>query len=368
MKPLDTRRCEHDVYLRHCPICNPAQKKKEKDAGIPLEWYAARFFERTRPDDPHALMQIVQQGCQRKNKKVVATLEAKHAFGDLVCLYWPEADGLVRSIVHNLSDTDDAKQIGFIKAYLGIHRFKPGHKVKPWLWQAIKNKAYDIYNFNKEKSENEISLNQIEQIDTEEETEDRGELAERVTIPAYTVSSPQRIIEQQETRDALERALNVLPKPQAQAIRLQLDGLKIAEIAEQMQKTEGAIKKLLERGKATLQEIVPKTIQNPALDLAPEDSTEPEQIKTKRTIKDPRRTHRIGEAIRKGREGLAYETQKIFSLRLQGYRIEQIAEQLAITRTDVKNNLRVAYMAIRQSLKAEGLKKLKPGAIYFLKN
>lgn len=350
--------CEHSIPKIRCPICHKKKigivetpPEKEKDNGIPLEWYAARFFGHTTPDlDPEELMRTARQEGK----------QAKYAFGDLMCFYWPKADRIPQIANSTPDDAEDAKQNGFIEAYKYRAGYKEKHngrtrKVWYWLQQIIKNESRNLY--RKKPERHEPSL----------DDETYAYLLEQLTAPGDATTSPQRIIERQEAKDELERALGRIEKTRARAIRLQIDGFKIVEIATRMRKTESATKKLLERGKDDLAEI--QRLKSFA--STPGTNEVLIQFKTKRRLpseKDLRKEHKISEAVRKSREGLARETQKIFSLRLQGHRVQQIAEQLAITEADARNNLRVAYTAIRQSIKAEGIRKPKPGAIYFLKN
>ncbi|MEP6893775.1 MAG: RNA polymerase sigma factor [Gaiellaceae bacterium] len=63
------------------------------------------------------------------------------AYGRLVERYQEIAYRIGYLITGSAADADDAAQAGFLKAFAGLGRFRPGAPLRPWLLQIVANEA-----------------------------------------------------------------------------------------------------------------------------------------------------------------------------------------------------------------------------------
>jgi RNA polymerase sigma factor (sigma-70 family) len=83
-----------------------------------------------RPPDDAALANRARRGDER-------------AFEELVRMYQGLAYRTAYLLTGSATDAEDAAQIGFVKAWTALPRFRPGAPFKPWLLRIVANEAHN---------------------------------------------------------------------------------------------------------------------------------------------------------------------------------------------------------------------------------
>jgi RNA polymerase sigma factor (sigma-70 family) len=83
-----------------------------------------------RPPDDAALADRARRGDER-------------AFEELVRMYQSLAFRTAYLLTGSAADAEDAAQIGFVKAWSALPRFRPGAPFKPWLLRIVANEAHN---------------------------------------------------------------------------------------------------------------------------------------------------------------------------------------------------------------------------------
>lgn len=161
-----------------------------------------------------------------------------HAYESLVERYSELAFRTAYLVSGSAADAQDAAQEGFIRAYYGLRRFRPGAPFRPWLLQIVANQAK-----NRRRSagrRESLSLRLAEGMRT-------GDAA----------PSPERALESREERRILLRAINELREEDRLVIacRYFLD-LSSNETAATLGWPEGTVKSRLNRALGRLREKV----------------------------------------------------------------------------------------------------------------
>ena len=151
------------------------------------------------------------------------------AFGELYDHYFGQ---IYRFSYSRLRDRDLAEDITsevFFKALRAIGRYKPsGHPFSSWLYQIAVNAINDHYRGHKPTDDIDNAI----------------QIADRSRPVDETVSTRQEAMQ-------VWAAIDALPEAQRTAMSLKLgEDLKLAQIAQIMGKSEGAIKLLIHRGMA----------------------------------------------------------------------------------------------------------------------
>jgi RNA polymerase sigma factor (sigma-70 family) len=68
----------------------------------------------------------------------------EHAFSQLVARHQDVAFRVAYLVTHDADDAADAAQVGFIKAYRGLARFRRGSPFRPWLLRIVGNEARNL--------------------------------------------------------------------------------------------------------------------------------------------------------------------------------------------------------------------------------
>ena len=63
------------------------------------------------------------------------------AFGELVTMHQASAFRVAYVLTGSTAEAEDAAQEAFVKAYLALHRFRPGAPFRPWLLTIVGNEA-----------------------------------------------------------------------------------------------------------------------------------------------------------------------------------------------------------------------------------
>jgi len=83
-----------------------------------------------RPPDDAALADRARRGDER-------------AFEDLVRMYQGLAFRTAYLLTGSAADAEDAAQVGFVKAWAALPRFRPGAPFRPWLLRIVANEAHN---------------------------------------------------------------------------------------------------------------------------------------------------------------------------------------------------------------------------------
>lgn len=158
-------------------------------------------------------------------------------------LYREHVD-LVYRYAHRLcGEVESAKDLvqeTFLNAYRGLQQFRNDAKISTWLYTIASRACMRMRRKRKGAPERELSLEEF--VPTSE-----GEFRLQIPIEGLT---PQQALENKELRDALEQAINKLPKKYRMVLVLRdMEGLSAAEAAAIMGLSERAAKSRLHRAR-----------------------------------------------------------------------------------------------------------------------
>ena len=140
----------------------------------------------------------------------------------------------------NVQDAEDLAQEAFLKAYRSLGAFRGESKFSVWLYRIVSNVCLD--HLRREGRRPTVSLH------TEDED---GEESER-EIPDQRLS-PERLLEQKLTREAVQKGLRELPEEQRQILLLrEIRGLSYEEIGEILSLEPGTVKSRIFRARKRL--------------------------------------------------------------------------------------------------------------------
>ncbi len=174
------------------------------------------------------------------------------AFGLLLEKYQQRAYYFCLHLVSRPEDAEDLAQEGFIRVFKNIHTFRGAASFQTWFYQILLNlcRSYhrhrylvNRFNFNFNRGDGE-----------DEET---GQSLE-TSVPDQSLDGdPQRLLDNEELKLLLEKALQTLPRQQKEIFTLKhFEELKISEIAGITGLAEGTVKTHLFRAVQRLQEIL----------------------------------------------------------------------------------------------------------------
>ncbi|HKV46713.1 MAG TPA: sigma-70 family RNA polymerase sigma factor [Candidatus Acidoferrales bacterium] len=162
---------------------------------------------REKGQEERALVQRAQKGDER-------------AFEQLVRQHQHRVFGLVARVLHRQDDVEDIAQQVFLKVYLSLNRFDQRAAFSTWLYKIAVNECWDHLRKKKVRPllyESDLSEEQVSQLDG---------------IAALGRPS-EGLDAQAETRDTLERVLDVLPEQDRQLLLLkEVEGFSVQELAE----------------------------------------------------------------------------------------------------------------------------------------
>lgn len=142
------------------------------------------------------------------------------AFGELVKQYQGRVYGLAYGLVRNTADAEELAQQTWVRAWQKLGTFKREAQFFTWVYRIASNLCLDHLRRRHRRQE--------EPLDEVAEPEARPELpAGPSAAPA-----PDEAVQQRETREQFERALEALKPEHRLALRLrEIDGLSYEEIA-----------------------------------------------------------------------------------------------------------------------------------------
>ena len=163
-----------------------------------------------------------------------------NAFELLMTAYEKNVYNLAFRMCQNPEDAADMTQEAFIKAFNSLHSFRGDSKFSVWLYRIVSNVCLDFLRKQKRRPAMSLSME-----------DDDGETAE-LQIPDES-SSPQKLLEQKLSREAVNRGLKELPEDQKQILILrELQGLSYDEISQALGIESGTVKSRIFRARKKL--------------------------------------------------------------------------------------------------------------------
>lgn len=153
----------------------------------------------------------------------------------------------------NAEDAADVASNTFVKALnrLDSFQFRRSPSIYPWLHQIASNCVVDAIRNRPPGGMLSLDAQAAEDVDSFLEY-----------LPADG-PTPQELVERDEVRQIVLRAIDQLPGDQARAVALRfLDDLSIREIAQALERSEGAVKSLLHRALQGLRNHLKTTVAN----------------------------------------------------------------------------------------------------------
>jgi RNA polymerase sigma-70 factor (ECF subfamily) len=155
------------------------------------------------------------------------------SFSALVEIYQGRAVTVAYSFLGNFEDARDLAQEAFIKAHEKLSSFKAESRFYTWFYRILANLCKDF--LRKKKVRKAISF-----FAGGRDEEDGEDMFARVPSPAKNAGA---ILVNEELGEKIFRAMDRLPFQQKSVFALRyLDGLSMAEIAESLNISEGAVK------------------------------------------------------------------------------------------------------------------------------
>jgi RNA polymerase sigma-70 factor (ECF subfamily) len=156
------------------------------------------------------------------------------AFSALVKRHQERALHVAYSFLGNREDARDAAQEAFVKAYESLSSFKGGSQFSTWLHRILVNVCKDT--LRKKIVRKNLAVTRREPDEDEEKTRAEDKVASH-----YPSARDQMV--SRELGGAIREAMETLPPQQRSAFALRyLEGLSLAEIAETLKLSEGAVK------------------------------------------------------------------------------------------------------------------------------
>lgn len=140
----------------------------------------------------------------------------------------------------DMESTNDLVQETFLNAFRGMNAFRGDARVSTWLYTIASRAAMRLRRKRKGAPQRELSLEEF--IPTSD-----GEFRLQIPIEGLT---PEQALENKELREALDQAINKLPKKYRIALVLRdMEGLSAKEVSEIMGLSERAVKSRLHRAR-----------------------------------------------------------------------------------------------------------------------
>ena len=163
-----------------------------------------------------------------------------NAFEGLVKEYEKNVYNLALRMTGDPEDAADMAQDAFIKAYSSLSSFRGDSKFSVWLFRIVSNLCLDFLRSRKRRPTVSLSVENDEGEDMEFEIADESQ-------------SPETLLEQKLTREAVRRGLDSLPPEQRQILLLrEIQGLSYEEIAQVLELETGTVKSRIFRARKRL--------------------------------------------------------------------------------------------------------------------
>ena len=163
-----------------------------------------------------------------------------NAFEGLVKEYEKNVYNLALRMTGDPEDAADMAQDAFIKAYSSLSSFRGDSKFSVWLFRIVSNLCLDFLRSRKRRPTVSLSVENDEGEDMEFEIADESQ-------------SPETLLEQKLTREAVRCGLDSLPPEQRQILLLrEIQGLSYEEIAQVLALESGTVKSRIFRARKRL--------------------------------------------------------------------------------------------------------------------
>jgi RNA polymerase sigma-70 factor, ECF subfamily len=174
------------------------------------------------------------------------------AFDWLVTHYHGPVYNLILGMLGDTSDSADASQEVFLKAFKGIRSFRRGSSLKTWLYRIAIREALNHRRWFKRHLQKNISIDaEPEEGCAPIEIEDLG-------------ATPFEQLAAHEIQTAVQGALQQVPDVFRSAVILRdLEGLSYDEVAEVLDCSVGTVKSRILRGRRALKEILEPLLGDP---------------------------------------------------------------------------------------------------------
>lgn len=169
-----------------------------------------------------------------------------NAYNLLVIRYQHKVHKIAAKFVGDSADAVDISQEAFIKAYRAIGSFRGESSFYTWLYRIVVNAA---------KSYLEANQKHVSDVDV-----DRDDFEYRDTHGALTYGdAPDKIMESEELKGVIFRAINELPQDQKQALVLrEVEGMSYEDIALVMKIPVGTVRSRIFRARQYVEEQMAK--------------------------------------------------------------------------------------------------------------
>lgn len=160
--------------------------------------------------------------------------------------------GRISPLWQNVLDVDDILQVTFMEAFMRIGQFTPARdgSLMAWLTRIAENNLKDAVK----------ELSRAKRPPPDRRVGDQvadDSFASFLDHLAQTSATPSRVVRWQEARGMLEKALSRLPADYQTVIRgYDLEQKTVAELAEQLQRSEGAVFMLRARAHDRLRDLL----------------------------------------------------------------------------------------------------------------
>lgn len=179
---------------------------------------------------------------QEEELRLIRRVQAgeTEAFEDLVRAHEKTVYNLALRMTGNAQDAEDMAQEAFLKAYRSLADFRGESKFSVWLYRIVSNVCLD--HLRRQSRRPTASLT----------AEDEEGEEQQWDVPDERLS-PERLLEQKLTREAVQKGLAQLPEEQRQILLLrEMRGLSYEEIGEILSLEPGTVKSRIFRARKRL--------------------------------------------------------------------------------------------------------------------
>jgi len=177
---------------------------------------------------------------QMTDEQLMADIKrgGQEAFEEMVRRYSPALFAYLRNYLGDVEMAEDALQQTFLQLHLKCDQFDAQRAVRPWLYTVATNQAIDLQRKNRRHRMVSLSKHIISGLDhVESDT-----AVDHLIIDASAEDPTDRAAEN-EMAEAVNRAIDALPEPQRQVLRLvYYQGKKYREAAEDLGVPVGTVK------------------------------------------------------------------------------------------------------------------------------
>ena len=179
---------------------------------------------------------------QEEELRLIRRVQAgeTEAFEDLVRAHEKTVYNLALRMTGDAQDAEDMAQEAFLKAYRSLGDFRGESKFSVWLYRIVSNVCLDF--LRRRSRRPSVSLT----------AEDEEGEEQQWDVPDERLS-PERLLEQKLTREAVQAGLRELPEEQREILLLrEIRGLSYEEIGEILSLEPGTVKSRIFRARKRL--------------------------------------------------------------------------------------------------------------------